>query len=135
MDCCDCGVATVAFEVPPDLREYVPGEEAAVALCTRCLGLHPAPEGEATADPDFTAISSAFSPDNTGENGAIAMALLVGLMPTFALYRPEIEALTERVERAGIDPLLVLDRLAADPDTEPETDLRRRRRQLEQVLD
>jgi len=135
MNCPDCGAKTIAFEIPADLREYVPGEEQSVGLCTRCLALHPAPENEATADPDFTTISDAFSQSGTKEDGAVEMALVVGLCPSFALYRREIEALTERVERAGVDPLLVLDRLAADPDTEPTTDLRRRRGHLEQMLD
>lgn len=131
MDCPDCEAATIGFEIPPELREYVPGEEAAATLCTRCLTLHPAPDAEARADPDFTAISSAFPRDEE----AIPMALVVGLLPSFALYRREIEALLERVERAGTDPLLVLDRLAAEPDTEPATELQRRRGHLEQLLD
>lgn len=135
MDCPDCEAATITFEIPPDLREYVPGEERSVGLCTRCLGLHPAPASEAATDPDFTTIVDTFPGSETPDDGAIAMALVVGLLPTFALYRREIEALTERVERAGVDPLLVLDRLAADPTVEPATDLRRRRGHLEQVLD
>lgn len=130
MNCPDCASPAIAFEVPVELREYVPGEEKAVALCTHCVTLHPAPEAEATADPDFTGITDAFP---RGE-GAIPMALAVGLLDSFALYRQEIETLVERVERAGTDPLLVLDRLAADSGVEPATDLRRRRRHLEQTL-
>lgn len=130
MNCPDCEAATIAFDLPADLREYVPGGERSVALCTRCLSLHPASEGDTTNDPDFTAISDAFPRGN----GKVPMALVVGLLPSLALYRAEITALTERVERAGTDPLLVLDRLAAEPDVEPATDLRRRREQLAQVL-
>jgi hypothetical protein len=62
------------------------------------------------------------------------MALVVGLLANLALYRSEISDLLERVERAGTDPLLVLDRLARDPDLEPAVDLTGRRRQLEQLL-
>lgn len=135
MDCPDCGATTVAFEVPLDMREYVPGGEPTVALCTCCLRLHPVPGVEATDRPGFTRIIDAFPGDETPNDGAIAMALVVGLLDSFALYRREIESLIERVERAGVDPLLVLDRLAADPDTDPAADLRRRRGQLEQTLD
>jgi hypothetical protein len=133
MDCPDCGAATIAFEIPGELREDVPGEEPTAALCRRCLGLHPTPGVEASAEPDFTVVSDAF-PQGEDE-GTIAMVLAVGLLDSFALYRREIEALIERVERAGADPLLVLDRLADDPGTEPTVDLRRRRRHLEETLE
>jgi len=49
-------------------------------------------------------------------------------------HRAEIMALYEEVERAGVDPLLVLDRLARDPDVRTDIDLAGRRRQLEQLL-
>jgi hypothetical protein len=133
MDCPKCGAATIAFEIPGELRGYVPGDEPTVALCTRCLTLHPAPETEASAEPDFETVSDAFP---RGEDeGAIAMAMAVGLLDSFALYRREIETLIERVEHAGTDPLLILDRLAGDPGTEPAVDLRRRRQHLEGTLD
>ena len=135
MNCPDCGAETIPFDVPDELREYVPGEESAVALCSHCLELHPAPRNEATTNPDFTTIIDSFPVSETPNHGSIAMALIVGLLPSYTLYRREIEALVERVERAGVDPLLVLDRLADDPDLEPETDLRRRRGHLEQLLD
>jgi hypothetical protein len=130
MDCPDCGATTIVFEIPVELRKFVPGEERTAALCTRCLTLHPAPENEAAADPQFSAVSDAFP---RGEE-AIATAIVVGLLPSFALYRREIEALIERIERAGTDPFLMLDRLADDPDTEPAADLRRRREHLEGTL-
>lgn len=133
MDCPACGAATIAFAVPAELREFVPRDEPTLALCRRCLSLHPAPESEASPEPDFERVSDAFP--KAGEEGAIAMALAVGLLDSFALYRREIEALVERVERSGTDPLLVLDRLANDPRTEPATDLERRRRHLEQTLE
>jgi hypothetical protein len=62
------------------------------------------------------------------------MVLVVGLLSTLALYRAEISDLLAVVERAGTDPLLVLDRLDRDPDIDPATDLAGRRRQLEQLL-
>jgi hypothetical protein len=43
------------------------------------------------------------------------MALVVGLLSSLAVYRQEISALLEVVERAGVDPLLVVDRLAIGP--------------------
>lgn len=130
MDCPDCGAATLPFGVPADLRKYLPGEEAGAALCTRCLRLHPVADPPADP-PDFTAISDAF-PSNP--EAAVPLAVLVGLLDSLARYRSEIGDLLERVERAGTDPFLAVDRLADDPDVEAAADLRTRRRQLEQLL-
>lgn len=130
MDCPSCGVQTVAFAVPVALRESLPGSESAAALCTRCLDLHPIDSAPAT-DPDFQEVSDAF-PSNP--DAAVPMAVLVGLLDNLALYRSEIAGLLERVERAGTDPLLVLDRLARDPSVEATVDVAGRRRQLEQLL-
>lgn len=129
MDCPACGAPTVAFAVPADLREYLPGEDAGAALCTSCLRLHPV--GDPPADPPaFSRVGDAFP---EGE-AAVPMALLVGLLDSLAQYRAEITALLERVERAGTDPFLVVDRLADDPSVDAAADLRRRRHQLEQLL-
>ncbi|WP_134668435.1 DUF6276 family protein [Halorussus marinus] len=129
MTCPNCGIERLAFAVPTDLREHLPDDAERVAICPRCLDL--APVEDAPADlPDFAGISDAV-PD--GEAGA-TMALAIGLLDSLALYRSEIGALLERVERAGTDPLLVVDRLAADPDVEPRFDLDRRRTQIEQLL-
>ncbi|WP_332897294.1 MULTISPECIES: DUF6276 family protein [unclassified Haladaptatus] len=130
MDCPRCGAPVVAFDVPADLRDCVAGEEPVVALCTSCLTLSPADEPD--DDPDFSAISREFP---TLRGAAIPMALLLGLLSSLAVNRAEIERLVERVERTGTDPLLVLDRLARDPDISAETDLRGRQTQLEQFLD
>jgi hypothetical protein len=130
MDCPDCGGAVLPFSVPGELREYLPGEETAAAICRRCLALHPV-EDAASARPDFQQVSDAFPGD---PDAALPMALLVGLLPNLALYRAEISELLERVERAGTDPLLVLDRLARDEAIETDLDLAGRRRQLEQLL-
>jgi len=62
------------------------------------------------------------------------MALVFALLPSLATYRGELSELLLVVERAGTDPLLVLDRLADDPAVDPAIDLSRRRRQLEQFL-
>jgi hypothetical protein len=129
MDCPACDAPTVAFAVPPELRDALPGEDPAAALCTRCLRLHPLAEPPDT-DPDFASVGEAFP---TGE-AAVPMALLVGLLDSLAQYRAEITDLLGRVERAGADPFLVVDRLADDPAIEAAADLRRRRHQLEQLL-
>lgn len=130
MDCPACGAETLAFPVAPDLRESLPGEDPGAALCTRCLRLHPVADPP-EAVPDFGGASDAF-PDTP--DAAVALALLVGLLDSLAQYRAEITALLERVERAGTDPFLAVDRLAADPDVDAAADLSRRRHQLEQLL-
>lgn len=130
MDCPECGAATLVFPVESTYREYLPGDEPGAALCRRCLTLRPAPDPP-DAVPDFTTISDAFP---SSEDAAVPTALMVGLLSSLAIYREEISALLERVERAGVDPLLVVDRLADDPDLDAETELRGRRRQLEQLL-
>lgn len=127
MHCPECGDTVVAFDIPPDLREHIPGEEPVAALCPSCLSLRPADEPHET--PTFDRFGPAFP---TGE-AAVPMALGVGLLESLALYREAITALFDTVERAGSDPLLVLDRLADAEDVSPEYDLRRRRHQLEQL--
>lgn len=129
MDCPDCGSETVAFAVPAEYREFLPGDEPGAALCTRCLTLRPVadpPEGT----PDFGRVSDAVP---EGE-AALPLALMLGLLDELALYRAEIGELLLAAERAGVDPLLVLDRLAADPEIDAAADLSGRRRQLEQLL-
>ena len=128
MDCPDCGAPSVAFSVPPDLREYAPDDGSAAAICTDCLGVHPATPPD--DDPAFDSVSEAFP---TG-SAAVPTALLVGLLSSLAVNREAIADLVDRVERAGADPLLIVDRLAADPDLSPAVDLDRRRHQLEQLL-
>jgi hypothetical protein len=82
------------------------------------------------AVPDLASISDALPRDDAA---AVPLALLLGLLENLALYRAEIDDLATAVERAGVDPLLVFDRLAADPAIDAATDLRGRRRQLEQL--
>ena len=49
--------------------------------------------------------------------------------------RAALEELLVATERAGVDPLLVLDRLHAQGGVQPGFDLDRRRHQLQQLLD
>ncbi|QSG12242.1 Uncharacterized protein HSBGL_1831 [Halapricum desulfuricans] len=130
MDCPECGSAVVAFEVPEQFRELLPGDEAGVGVCTHCLTLRPVADPP-TGQPDCQRISDAFP---TNPDAAVPMALAVGLLDRFALYRSEIATLFDAVERAGTDPMLVVDRLAADPTVDSHVDLDGRRRQLEQLL-
>lgn len=129
MDCRACGAATVAFALPPEYREFLAGDEPGAALCTRCLTLQPVAEPP-DGPPDLASISDAVPSD---EDAAVPLALLLGLLENLALYRTEIDELATAVERTGVDPLLVLDRLAADPAIDAAADLRGRRRQLEQL--
>jgi len=116
----------VRFSVPEELREHARGR-AAVGVCTRCLALQPAETPD--DDPDWSSFGDAFP---TGE-AAVPMALIVGLLDQLALNRSALTELVEDVECAGVDPRLVLDRLAANGRIDPGYDLRRRRRQLEQL--
>lgn len=129
MECPDCGATAVPFAVPAEYRECLPAAESGVALCGRCLKLQPVAEPPAAA-PDLAAISDTLPSD---EGAAVPLALLLGLLENLALYRAEIDDLATAVERAGVDPLLVLERLAADPGIDAAADLRGRRRQLEQL--
>jgi hypothetical protein len=132
MSCTECARATLAFRVPEDLRDCLPENAGAAAVCVSCLTLQPpASDEDIVDDPDLTRISDAFPAD---PDPAVSMALLVGLLESLALNRPKIERLMERIEAAGHDPLLTLDRLADDRELNPAMDLRGRRRQLEQLL-
>lgn len=130
MDCPECGAEVLSFPVDPSYREHLPGDEPGAAICSRCLALQPVSDPPADV-PELTAISDAFP---SGEDAAVPTALMLGLLSSLAIYRQEISALLEDAERAGVDPLLVVDRLADDPAVEPEADLRGRGRQLEQLL-
>jgi hypothetical protein len=130
MSCPSCGGETVAVPVPDELREYLRGEAAAVAVCRACLAMEPTEAVPETA-PDLTVLDDAI-PGNS--EAAVPMVLLVGLLDSLALHRAEITALLERVERAGTDPLLVVDRLADTYGAEAHVDLSRRRHQLEQLI-
>lgn len=130
MDCPECGADVVSFAVPEAHRAALPDGTVGATLCTRCLTLQPADDPPDTP-PDLRAVSNAIPHD---EEAAVPLALLLGRLENLALYRAEIGDLLAAVEREGVDPLLVLDRLSDDPDLEPPTDLGRRRRQLEALL-
>jgi hypothetical protein len=129
MDCPNCGTETVCLGLSPAERSLLPDEPSAVALCPRCLSMRPASEPD--TDPEFGRVSDAVPTD---PDVAVPMLVLVGLLDSLATNRSAIATLLERVERAGTDPLLVLDRLAADPSVDADVDLAGRRRQLEQLL-
>jgi hypothetical protein len=130
MDCPDCGAELLAFGVPESQREYLPGDEPGAAICQRCLRLVPVADPPEEL-PDFRAIDDAFPAES---EAAIPMALALGLLSSLAVYRQEISVLLTDVERAGVDPLLVVDRLAIAENVETSIDLEGRRRQLEQLL-
>lgn len=125
MSCPDCGGDTVAFEVPEELRAHAPGAHA--ALCTECLGVHPAESGSPT--PSFDAVGEFFP----GGRGGAALALALGMLDSLALNRGAIQACCTVAEAEGVDVFLALDRLA-DADVEPGFDVERRRTQLADLL-
>ncbi|MFC6716902.1 DUF6276 family protein [Natrialbaceae archaeon GCM10025810] len=158
--CPACGADTVAFPVDEAYRELIPAaanssadsaadataDGSVAAICTRCLTVSiPSADGGRDADtdtdtdtdtesvavdPDFSRVSDAFP---TRLERAAPLALAIGLCSSLATNRSAIERLLTDVERAGADPLLVLDRLAADPGIESAIDLERRVHQLEQL--
>jgi len=130
MHCPECDTRMLAFAVPADLRDHLPGDDPGAAICPRCLQLRPATDPPEEL-PDFRQIDDAFPAESAA---AIPMALVVGLLSSLAIHRQEISALLEHVERAGVDPLLVVDRLSVADGVETEIDLEGRRRQLEQLL-
>lgn len=130
MDCPDCDTRMLAFEIPVALRTSLPGDEPGAALCPRCLQLRPVSDPPAEL-PDFRLIDDSFPAE---PEAAIPMALVVGLLSSLAIHRQEISLLLEDVERAGVDPLLVVDRLSVADGVETPIDLQGRRRQLEQLL-
>ncbi|GAA0520148.1 hypothetical protein SAMN04488066_107134 [Halorubrum aquaticum] len=129
MACPRCSAPVVAFDVPPELREHAPAEEA--AICTRCLRVASAVDAEAESvagePPDLAAVDPAFPDGDAG----VTLALLCGHLESFALSRASIEALVEHAERAGVDVLAFLDRLDA---TNAAFDLERRRAALLDLL-
>lgn len=130
MDCQACETELVTFPVPLEYREHLPSDESAAGLCPVCLSLQPFDES-VSGDPDFASVSDSFPSD---PDVAIPLAILVGLLENLALNRASIAELVAAVEAAGVDPMLVLDRIAAEPGIDAKTDLRGRRRQLEQLL-
>ena len=144
-DCPVCGASTVSGSIPGDLREYAPGDAPAMSVCSVCLSARPLDDpselpsndpDEPTEDSEVPTRLGAISPDFPDDpETAMALALILATIDSISLYRAEITALVEQLERAGVDPFLTLDRLARDPDLDPVMDLRRRARQLEQLIE
>jgi hypothetical protein len=130
MECPACRARMVSFAVPLSFREHVPEGSDCAALCPECLTLVAA--NSASENPRFDRISSSFPED---EEAAVPLALAVGMLDSLALHRKALEELLLAVESAGVDPLLVLDRLHAQGGVQPDFDLDRRRHQIQQLLD
>jgi hypothetical protein len=138
MSCPACGGGRVAFAVPASLRPYAPDGSSAATLCTTCLRVEAA-DAVAAASRSADASSAAvdWEPLPTGEAG-VATALLLGTLDSLALRRSDVTALVDRVEAAGGDVLLTLDRLVAlsrTGEVDPHVDLARRTAQLQSLLD
>ncbi|WP_224333048.1 DUF6276 family protein [Haloprofundus halobius] len=135
MVCSSCESPTVSFAVPEDLREYAPGRSDAAELCTVCLRTQPSDAAADSATPvddaDFSHVLDSFPDGRAG----VAFALLLGKLDSLALERSPIEALYDETERAGGDPMLTLDRIAAAGSVQPHFDVDRRRPQLAQFVD
>ena len=132
MACPECDADRIRFSVPEDYREYTPEEAAIATFCPRCLTLEPVDDGTpADENSEFSRVSDAFP---TGSDRAIPLAIALGLSTSLATNRDAIGSLLRETERSGTDPLLVIDRLVADPAVEPAMDLERRAHQLEQLL-
>lgn len=127
---CDCDVDPLVFPVPSDCVEAAPTGAEALSICPRCLDINPADSTAVEASPDFSTIVSGFP---EGRAGA-AMALAVGLLvDSVALHREAVATCFDVVADAGEDPWLVIERLAIAPTVQPDADLERIRRQLDQL--
>ena len=133
MDCPACGTPAVTFGVPDRHRDAAPGGAEAAALCPTCLTLAPVDDAGAVPDAGAAAFSRVVEGFPDGEPG-VAMALAVGLLvDSVALNRQTVRGLFDAAADAGVDPWLVLERLAAAGTVQPDADLGRLRRQLEQL--
>lgn len=123
----------VAFVVPEAYRAHSPDGASAVALCPSCLTLAPA-QGDAPPpdDADFSRVLEGFPRGDAGAAMALAVGLLVG---SLVLNRDAVTALFDVVSDAGGDPWLVLERLQAAGTVQPDADLGKLRRQLDQLWD
>ena len=130
MTCPDCGSDQVVFPVPDAVRDHLPDDRPAAAICANCLRVFP--EDDAPTDyPDFSAVSDAFPDD--GETSAV-LASLLALLDRLVLHRQDADAVATEAESRGVDVLLFLDRLAADDSLDPHFDVTRRREQLQQLI-
>ncbi|PSQ42512.1 hypothetical protein BRD17_08400 [Halobacteriales archaeon SW_7_68_16] len=123
MTCADCEGRTLSLAVPESYREFA--DDATVTVCRTCLTVTSG--GDGTDEPDDVADAI------PGGDPGVGVCLLCGLLESVATNRAAIEGLVARMERDGVDVLLVLDRIAADPDLDPAIDVARRRRVVEQL--
>lgn len=133
MDCPECGAPAVVTDVPDALRAHAPAPT--VAVCSSCLAVSAADDGAREEDdPDAPASVSAISEAlPTNREAALALFLAADRMGSLATNRAAVASLVARVEGAGVDATLALERLARDPALDPRVDLRRRVRQFEQL--
>ncbi|HMB49898.1 MAG TPA: DUF6276 family protein [Natronoarchaeum rubrum] len=133
MRCDACGdEAMVAFDVPDELREFAPEEADVAAICPICLSVRAVDDGADAAAASAASVHDAFPAD---PDAAAGVALLLGLLESLVLNKPEIQSLVDRLEDGGTDVFLVLDRLSSDPDVDAAVDLERRRPQLQQLIE
>lgn len=129
---CTCDIDRIAFSVPESLHEIAPDEASALEICPRCLDLTPAAPEAVAADPEFTRIVSEFPSGAAGAAMALALGLLVD---SVAMHREAVGDCFDIVAEAGADPWIVIERLAVAPTVQPDADLDRIRRQLDQLTD
>ena len=132
--CPACDRELVRVSVPEEVREHAPETATVVGSCPRCLRTV-ALDGSVDAGGDDPLTGPAPPDAIPPGDGGTALLLAVGLLDSVALNRPAIQALVEHAEAAGADAFLTLDRLAADESVDAHTDLGRRRRQLESMLE
>ena len=131
MNCPECGDVMVTFAVPDEFTAHLPEQSGSMAACPTCLTVVPAEEAPPD-QPEFSRISTHL-PENL--DATVPLVLAIGLLDHLALYRAEVTALLTEVERAGVDPILVLERLDEDLSLEPHFDLDRRAYQLLQLFE
>lgn len=129
--CSVCRADAIGFLIPSALASNVPIETPAASCCRVCLTIDPL-ESLPDDQPPLSTISDAFPRDVSSSAG---VALLVGLLESLALHRGDIQAVVDHLEESGVDALLVLEELAADPTLSPAIDLDRRLHQLQQLLE
>lgn len=131
MKCSNCGAELISFIIPEELHEYAPNNRSYSAVCQHCLQIESI-QNRPKKTPIFNIISDEI-PKNP--EVAILIVLLVNLLSSIALNKDKILALIEQIEQKGVDPILILNRLAADPQINPKIDLNRRRSQLLQIIE
>lgn len=129
--CPRCRADAIAFDVPASLRPLAPVDTDQACLCRVCLTLDGCDAPVDIAE-ELAVVSDAFPSD---AEAAAAVAIVLGLLESLALYRQDIQAVIDHLEADGVDGLLVLDRLADDPSLRPAIDLDRRVHQLNQLLE